>query len=112
MAGALGVTPLAMLGQLPKGMSKSDALASVAQRVVERLIREAPPDQAKKLLTDAFLLTGLRVKRAEAAKIFQGVHIMQESDTYLMILDEGIEKGIREVIFVLGQERLVRPMKG
>ena len=109
----LGVTPLAMLGQLPKGLPKSDALASIAQRVVERLINEAPPDRARKLLTEAFLLTGLRVKREVATSIFRGVHIMQESDTYLMILDEGIEKGIekgiREVILEQGQDRFGPP---
>lgn len=38
---------------------------------------------------------------------------MQESDTYLMILDEGIEKGIekgiREVILEQGQDRFGPP---
>ena len=33
-----------------------DELAAVAQRVVDRLTHEAPPDRAKKLLTDALLL--------------------------------------------------------
>jgi len=31
---------------------------------------------------------------------------MQESDTYLAILDEGQEKAIREAILVVGEERL------
>jgi hypothetical protein len=31
---------------------------------------------------------------------------MQESDTYLMILDEGQEKFAREAILVVGEERL------
>lgn len=30
---------------------------------------------------------------------------MQESDTYLMILDEGQEKATREAILVVGEER-------
>ena len=63
-------------------------------------------DRAKKLLTDAFLLTGLRVRRDVAARIFQGVHVMQESDTYLAILDEGQEKATRRAILLLGEERL------
>lgn len=106
LAGDLGVTPLAMLGRLPKGLPKNHALASVAQRVVERLIREAPPEQAKKLLTHALLLTGLRVKRDVASEIFRGVHVMQESDTYLMILDEGREKQAKKDIILFGEERL------
>jgi hypothetical protein len=100
-----GVCPLAMLGRLPEGLSLEDGLSAVAQRVVERVTREMPPERARKLLTDALLLTGLRVRRDVAARIFRGVRIMQESDTYLMILDEGQAKQAREDILVVGEER-------
>src|SRR5215467_6098039 len=81
LAGDPGVVPLAMLGRLPEGLSLEDGLAAVAHRVVERLTKDVPPDRVKKLLTDALLLTGLRVRRDAAAKIFRGVRVMQESDT-------------------------------
>jgi hypothetical protein len=45
------------------------------------------------------------VRRDVAARIFRGVRVMQESDTYLMILDEGQEKATREAILVVGEER-------
>jgi hypothetical protein len=105
LAGDVGVAPLAMLGRLPEGVSLEDGLAAVARRVVERLIREAPPDKVKKLLTEAYLLTGMRVRRDVATQIFRGVRAMQESDTYLAILDEGEERGLREAILVVGEER-------
>src|ERR1700724_3838180 len=101
-----------MLGRLPEDLSLEAGLTSVAQRVVERLTQEAPPDRAKKLLTDASLLTGLRVRRNVAARIFRGVRAMQESDTYLMILDEGQEKATRENILVVGEERFGPPEEG
>jgi hypothetical protein len=104
-----GVAPLAMLGRLPEDLSLEDGLTAVARQVVERLTQEAPPDRAKKLLTDAFLLTGLRVRRDVAAHIFRGVRAMHESDTYLAILDEGQEKGIREIILVQGEDRFGPP---
>jgi hypothetical protein len=106
LAADLGVVPLAMLGRLPEALSLEEGLAAVAQRVVERLPQEAPPDRVKKLLTAAFLLTGLRVRRDVAARIFRGVRAMQESDTYLALLDEGQEKATREAILVVGEERL------
>jgi hypothetical protein len=109
LAGDLGVAPLAMLGRLPEQLSLEDGLTAIAQRVVERLTKEAPPDRAKKLLTDAFLLTGLRVRRDVAARIFRGVRAMQESDTYLAILGEGQEKATREDILLVGEERLGAP---
>jgi hypothetical protein len=105
LAGDLGVVPLAMLGRLPEDLSLEEGLAVVAQRVVERLTREVPPERAKKLLTEALLLTGLRVRRDVAVRIFRGVRLMQESDTYLMILDEGREKGAREDILLFGEEK-------
>lgn len=97
-----------MLGRLPDDQSLEDGLASVAQRMVERL-KAAPPDRQKKLLTDAFLLTGLRVRRDIATKIFRGVRAMHESDTYLAILDEGQEKATKKAVLVVGQTRLGPP---
>jgi hypothetical protein len=105
----LGVAPLAMLGRLPEELSLEDGLTAVAQRLVLRLTKEAPPDRAKKLLTDALLLTGLRVRRDAAVRIFRGVRAMQESDTYLMILDEGQEKCARDAVLIVGEERLGPP---
>jgi len=109
LAADLGVAPLAMLGRLPEGLPLEEGLAAVARRVVERLTQEAPPDRAKKLLTDALLLTGLRVRRDAAVRIFRGVRAMEESDTYLMILDEGQEKGIRGIILLLGEDQFGPP---
>jgi hypothetical protein len=109
LAADLGVAPLALLGRLPADLPLEDGLAAVAGRVVERLTSEAPPDRARKLLTDALLLTGLRVRRDVAVKIFRGVRMMHESDTYLMILEEGEEKCARELILVQGEDRLGPP---
>jgi hypothetical protein len=109
LAADLGVAPLAMLGRLPEGLPLEEGLAAVARRVVERLTQEAPPDRAKKLLTDALLLTGLRVRRDAAVRIFRGVRAMEESDTYLMILDEGQEKGIRGIILIQGEDQFGPP---
>jgi hypothetical protein len=109
LAADLGVTPLAMLGRLPEGLPLEEGLAAIAGRVVDRITNEAPPERARKLLTDAFLLTGLRVRRNVAARIFRGGRAMHESDTYLAILDEGQEKATRENILVVGEERLGPP---
>jgi hypothetical protein len=109
LAANLGVAPLAMLGRLPEDLSLEDGLTAVAQGVVERLTKEAPHDRAKKLLTDALLLTGLRVRRDLAVRIFRGVRVVEESDTYLMILEQGQERATREDILVVGEERLGPP---
>jgi hypothetical protein len=106
LAADLGVVPLAMLGRLPEGMSLEDGLAAVAGRVAERFVHEATPERVKKLLTDAYLLTGLRVRRDVAKGIFAGVRVMHESDTYLAILDEGQEKHAKKILLLVGEKRL------
>jgi hypothetical protein len=105
LAGSLGTAPFAMLGALPESVPLPDAPTGVAQRLIERLDREAPPEQARKLLTSAFLLTGLRVKRDVARQVFRGVRAMKDSDTYLAIIDEGHEQHAKELILRLGQRR-------
>jgi hypothetical protein len=105
----LGVVPLAMLGRLPEGLSLEDGLFAVAQRLAERVTSEAGPERAKKLLTDAYLLTGLRIRRDAAARIFGGIRVMHESDTYLAIIDEGQEKCARDDILIFGEERFGPP---
>lgn len=105
LSGDVAIVPLAVLGQLPGQPSLADSLAAVVQRVVERLTSETPPELAKKLLTETLLLMRLRVNRDVAITIFRGVHMMEESDTYLMILEQGEERGIRESILGVGEER-------
>jgi hypothetical protein len=57
-------------------------------------------------MSGILLLTGLRVRRDAAARVFQGVRPMQESDTYVMILDEGKEAQTKKDILLFGEERL------
>jgi predicted transposase YdaD len=109
LAGDLGLTPLAKLGRLPKSISLEDGLGTIARRLVERLVKEASSDRAGRLWTTALLLTGLRVRRNAAIRIFRGVRMMEESDTYLMILEEGEAKGMREMVLFLGERRLGSP---
>jgi predicted transposase YdaD len=120
LAGDVGALPLAMLGQLPAGVDLETGLADVAERVMERLQREAPAEQVRRLLTAAFVLTGLRVPRQVARELFQGVRAMRDSDTYMAILDEGREEGIeigridevKKLILRFGQKSLGVPEEG
>jgi hypothetical protein len=105
LMGELPVAPLAVLGQLPEGVELREGLTLVAQRLIERLEREATRDLARKLLTAAWVLTGLRVRRDVAVEIFRGVRAMRESDTYMAIIDEGREEGMKSLLLLLGEER-------
>ncbi|MGH7140810.1 MAG: hypothetical protein ACREHD_34190, partial [Pirellulales bacterium] len=106
LEGDVALAPLAVLGRLPEGVTLEEGVAAIAQRLVSRLMKETQPERAAKLLTTALLLTGLRVSRNVALKIFRGVHMLEESDTYLMILEQGEERGTRRGILLVGEERL------
>src|SRR5262249_41964029 len=109
LSGPLGTAPLAMLGALPEGADLVEGLTGVAQRLIERLEKEAEPRRKKLLLMGPFVLTGLRIKRQEARQVFAGVRAMRESDTFLAILDEGREIQTRHLIRLLGKQNLGEP---
>ncbi|MHB1424633.1 MAG: RpnC/YadD family protein [Gemmataceae bacterium] len=101
----LGTLPLAPLGRLPEGAAPEEAFPGVIDRLRERIHSEAPPSEVAKLLTAAFLLTGLRWDRNRAFQWFQGESAMMESDTYLYILEQGEAKAARKILLLQGRER-------
>ena len=109
LTGGLGTLPLAPLCQLPAGMSVKKGLASVIQQVVERLEREAPPEDRARLLSATYVLTGLRVSSDVADRLFQGVGAMKESSTYQAIIKEGEVRALQKTLLRLGRDRLGRP---
>jgi predicted transposase YdaD len=109
LTGPVGLLPLAPLCQLPEGVSLEARLAGVIQRLVDRLLGEASPERAKKLLTAAFVLTGLRIDRNVAQQLFQGVQGMRDSSTYQLILDEGRLEEARRLVIRLGRRPLGAP---
>lgn len=123
LEGGLGLLPLAPLCQLPKPLSA--ALRQVVRVIDRRLAKESDHAQAVRLMTAAFILTGMRVAKEDLASIYSGVRIMQESTAYDMILEEGLEKGMekgleeglekgrleeaRRILCLLGEEQFNTP---
>ena len=50
LQGGAGVLPLVPLGAMPEGLSPEEALPTVIQRIEERLVSEAAPAAAAKLM--------------------------------------------------------------
>jgi hypothetical protein len=109
LSGGVGLVPLAVLGALPEGGDEADALRGVIERVVQRLTSELPQPQARQLVTAAYYLTGLRVPRNEATRMFLGVRNMRDSSTFQMTLDEGRVLGLHEAVRRLGTRRFGPP---
>jgi hypothetical protein len=105
LTGGLGTLPLAPLGQLPPGVTLEEGLPGVIRQIAERLTTEATPQEAAKLWTTTFVLTGMRVTREALVQLFQGVRSMHDSVAYQIILDEGRAEEARKVLLRLGQKR-------
>ena len=114
LTAGLGVLPLATLGRLPEGVALDEALPGIVERMVNRIVAEATPQEAQKLLTSAYILTGLRLPRAQVTPLFRGVQAMRDSDTYMAILDEGRAegevRGARRMLFRQGRKRFGEPV--
>jgi hypothetical protein len=105
LAGDLGIVPLAPLGELPARLPLEEGMADVIQRVIERVVQEATPEQAAKLLAATFVLSGLRLEPEVARQLFRGARAMRESTTYMAIIDEGRETEVKRLIFLQGEDR-------
>ena len=93
LTGGLNLLPLATLCKLPKGKPVAASLRELIQEVDRRLAQHPEHAKAVRLMTAAFILTGLRVAKESLAEIFEGVKIMHESSAYDMWVEESEAKG-------------------
>jgi hypothetical protein len=107
--GGLGLLPLATLCRMPEDKPLAEALREVVREIDRRLIQQPDHAQAVRLMTAAFILTGLRVKKEELAGIYQGVRVMHESTAYDMAVDEGRIDTSHRVLLRLGRKLLGPP---
>jgi predicted transposase YdaD len=113
--------PLATLPLAPITDAAADRLPEVLRQIELRLEAEAAPETRKDLWVDIFVLLGLRYPREGVAQLFRGIPAMRESDTYQMILEEGMERGLergreegqleatRRLLLLVGRRRLGEP---
>ena len=65
----------------------------LTQSMELRFANEASTRDAGIFWTATLLLLGLRFKRDTVLDLLKGVHGLKESDTYMMILEEGEARG-------------------
>lgn len=115
--GGVAVLPLATLCHLPDDRPLADALREVVQEIERRLATETSHAEAARLMTAAYILTGLRVRKEKLSAIFRGVGLMQESTAYDEILEEGMQLGraqgelrrARRILLRQGRQRFGNP---
>ena len=86
--GGISLLPLAPLCELPADRPVIDAMRDVVREIDRRLGNECDHAQASRLMTAAYILTGLRIRPDQLGSIYDGVKIMHESSAYQLILEE------------------------
>ena len=109
LTGSLGMLPLAPLARLAAGVAVEVGLAEVIEALTNRVQQEASTEQARRLLTAAFVLTGMRVRSAIAVNLFRGARAMQESSTYQWILSQGAIAEARKFLLRHGRKQFGEP---
>jgi hypothetical protein len=107
--GGVSLLPLAPLCQLPTSQPLADAMRGVVREIDRRLAAECDHAQAARLMTAAYILTGLRIHRDDLGSIYDGVKVMHESSAYELILEEGAIKTAHRFLLLQGKKRLGPP---
>ncbi len=102
--GGVALLPLATLCRMPEDKPLPDALREVVREIDRRLIQECEHAQAVRLMTAAFILTGLRVKKGQLGRIYEGVRVMHESTAYDEAMEEGEIRHGHRVLLQLGRK--------
>jgi hypothetical protein len=89
----LSALPLATLCQMPAGEPLPDAMRNVVLEIQRRLGNEASHEEASRLLTASFILSGLRTKNPVRNSIYRGVGVMNELTAYDEAVEEGEQRG-------------------
>jgi len=109
LRGGLGLLLLAPLCAMPDDVPLEGALKTVIAEIDRRLHAEASHAEAAKLMTGAYILTGLRVRPESLADIFRGVKVMQDSSAYQLIMDEGQIRHAHRSLLRQGRHRFGPP---
>lgn len=108
LRGGIGLTPLAVLGRSSVGQTRLQALPAQVERINARAKQEAP-DEVGILLTAAYILATMHIPAPVAKSIFIAVTAMNDLPGYQLIVEEGVVKGVRNLILTQGREKFGEP---
>jgi hypothetical protein len=104
-----GALPLSVLGALPPGVSTVDGIADVIGHLWRRVERNYAEEVVDYRFTSAYLLSGLRLKREIAVKLFRRYHAVEDSTTYQYAIEQGGIKSLRKLLLRKGTSMFGAP---
>ncbi|MEI7688036.1 MAG: hypothetical protein WCL32_23765 [Planctomycetota bacterium] len=105
----IAALPLSTLCKMPEGQPLPEALRGVVREIDRRLGQETNQVEAARLMTAAYILTGLRVPKEDLASIYKGIGLMKESTAFDEAVEEGELKRSHRLLLRLGRKRFGNP---
>jgi hypothetical protein len=106
----VGMLPLATLGRLPENVSPEAALADVVRQINERLTGLAEAESIR-ILTGAFILSGLRLEKQSLARIFRSYGMIKHTNAWDEMIYEGELRALRRCVVRFAQKRMGKPTR-
>jgi hypothetical protein len=107
--GGLGLLPLATLCRVAAGKDLLEGLRDIVREIDRRLAQQVDHGRAVRLMTAAFILSGMRLPKESLANIYDGVRIMHESTAYDMAIEEGEIRGSQQLLLRMGSRPFGAP---
>ncbi len=108
LRGPLGLLPLTVLGQPPRGQTREQALPEQVDRIIDRAVSEAG-QQVGEVVTAAFLLAGMHQEMAFLRTIFDKGMTMIESSAFAVMEEIYRERQARDMLTTQGTIRFGPP---
>jgi hypothetical protein len=105
----LNLLPLAPLCKLPQDLAVEDAMRRVVGEIDRRLAALDDQARAVRLMTAAFILSGMRIPKERLSGVYEGVRIMHKTTAWDSAVDEGIIKGELRILLMQGRDRFGDP---
>jgi hypothetical protein len=109
LCGGIGLLPLAPLCKLPARKPLDQALRDVVHEIDRRLALLPDHAQAVRLMTAAFVLTGMRVPKDRISGLYEGVRIMHQTTAWDSAVDEGRVLTAHRALLKLGKTLFGKP---
>ena len=109
MARGVGLLPLAVLGKMPAGQTRRQALPGVLEGIAERTAHELPADRAARVVSAAMILAGMHLDHDTMREIVRRSPAMIQSTTYDVIEEFGGIAALKRVLLKQGRELFGEP---
>jgi len=105
----IGLLPLATLCKLPENVTTEQAIAEIVRAIDARLTSEVSEADRLRILTGAFKLSGMRLKKASLINIYGVYGMIKQTNAWEEMMYEGSLRQAKQMILRFAGKKLGPP---